>query len=305
MAPSVSLSQPPPHGYATRAHGAPPVPPIGADHTPALEASASVSSHRMLPQSGVPRMVPQCVMSAPHTLSSSIYGPPPQPPLSAVPMSDPLRALLSPHMVAATTHVQREQQTPQESGDAHELAQLQADHIDQLSARLESQRVMYEQRLAEADARAGGLGWGLAQAQPPSLAALHPQHGEGYASQRSRSSNYSLPPVDQPPPAPPSVHSLASTTSSADADDELLPVPARALHAGGTGSRPISPRPEIFSYKELASMPCSCKPEAIAGFQTMFGGRLKAKNGAAFKCLTYTEAGHHPQPVDDGVAIEP
>ena len=110
-----------------------------------------------------------------------------------------------------------------------------------------------------------------------------------------------VPTLGRPPPSPPSTHSsatFATITSSSRSttpqpterpfDASQLPTPA--AHKVMPYSAAVTKIDDVFSSKELASMPCTCEPDAIAAWDVLYMGRLSSRSPAAHKVLLYTEA---------------
>ena len=47
---------------------------------------------------------------------------------------------------------------------------------------------------------------------------------------------------------------------------------------------------EVFTFKELQSLACSCKPDAVAAWDTTVVGRIASSRPAAYKTLMLTDA---------------
>ena len=162
---------------------------------------------------------------------------------------------------------------------------------------LDSQREYFERQIANLSTHMN------MQSQAPSIT-LHSASGASVRSGVCGAARTDLPPLDLPrPPPPASVHSLASlahstTTSSGDAYDQLLPEPAATANYAVVDESVVA-RDDIFSTKEIPSLKCTCKPDAIPGWQVMFVGRTKARSASAYKCLcVYTDAEIAAMPPD-------
>ena len=82
--------------------------------------------------------------------------------------------------------------------------------------------------------------------------------------------------------------SSGNTLSSADT---CLQLPPPAAEARGYWAAPtVKKQDDIFTSKELASLTCSCKKEAVAAWDVVMMGRIQHKSNAAHRVLTYTDA---------------
>ena len=87
----------------------------------------------------------------------------------------------------------------------------------------------------------------------------------------------------------PSYSSSGSSCALSSADTEvMLPPPAAEVAAGALLK--VTKQDDIFSSKDLSSLLCTCKKDAVAGWDVTIMGRIKAKCGAAHRVLTYTDA---------------
>ena len=83
----------------------------------------------------------------------------------------------------------------------------------------------------------------------------------------------------------PSYEGSSSGCTLSSADTQLRPTP---------NAKPD----DIFSSKELSSLACTCKKEAVAAWDVMIMGRIRTKNSAAHRVLMYTDAEFAALPAD-------
>ena len=314
MAASRPLSQSIAHTYDTRSRGAPAAPTLGLpganELTPPV-GCANISGARMVPDEQDANDLPVTQFFT-HCLPAHA-----SPVASILPHSDPLRELLArsdPQPRFGTPcdepHTVRQQMSappqyfPQlgalpsmslphsmpanvrSERDAVQMEVLQA-QISAITVRMDEQQAALQERHEQQMATIHAL---YMKSQTPSVAPLSADD----ECRASVASGNSLPSIAPPrPSAAPSVVSLASlaasttTASGADAYDDLLPSPAATGPRGAVAAS--IKRADIFTQKELVSMPCTCKPEAVPGWQVMFLGRVEARSGPALKCLQYTD----------------